>query len=386
MLVVAEFALSTMLLVGAGLLINSFARLARVDVGVDVDRLVSVHPLLPPHRYPDALRARAVSEQFLERLRALPGVEAVTYSHGPPPHPSIVFGTVLEAEGQAPLPRGRVVIPVMSADTNFFSTLGIPIRLGRGFTTTDVGAESNPVVVDPDLAERLWGPANPVGQRFRLGPESEWRTVIGVAADVKLIGPDDRSMNLGYYVPASLDNTGAPTFILRATGDPAKLIGPVQQVAREIDPDIPLENLSTWKAIFAETTLRPRFVLTLMSVLAGVALLLAAIGVYGVMAYAVSMRTQEIGVRMALGARVGEIRWRVLRDAFALVGLGAAMGLIASVALGGWLQSQLFGVTSGDPLTLVAVTAALAAVATVAAFIPARRASRVSPMRALRYD
>jgi ABC-type antimicrobial peptide transport system permease subunit len=203
---------------------------------------------------------------------------------------------------------------------------------------------------------------------------------------VKLIGPDDRSMNLGYYVPASLDNTGAPTFILRATGDPAKLIGPVQQVAREIDPDIPLENLSTWKAIFAETTLRPRFVLTLMSVLAGVALLLAAIGVYGVMAYAVSMRTQEIGVRMALGARVGEIRWRVLRDAFALVGLGAAMGLIASVALGGWLQSQLFGVTSGDPLTLVAVTAALAAVATVAAFIPARRASRVSPMRALRYD
>jgi putative ABC transport system permease protein len=385
-LVVVEFALSTMLLVGAGLLINSFARLARVDVGVEVDRLLSVHPLLPPQRYPDAARARAVNEQFLERLRALPGVEAVTYSHGPPPHPSIVFGTVLEAEGQPPLPPGRVVIPVMSADTNYFSTLGIPIRLGRGFATTDVGAESNPVVIDPDLAERLWGSANPVGQRFRLDPESEWRTVIGVADDVKLIGPDDRSMNLGYYVPGSLDSRGAPTFILRAKGDPASLLAPVRQVARELDPDIPLENLSTWKAMFAETTLRPRFVLTLMSVLAGVALLLAAVGIYGVMAYVVSMRTQEIGVRMALGARVGEIRWGVLRDAFVLVGLGAAIGLMASVALGGWLRSQLFGVMPGDPLTLAAVTASLAVVAGIAAYIPARRASRVSPMRALRYE
>jgi ABC-type antimicrobial peptide transport system permease subunit len=219
-----------------------------------------------------------------------------------------------------------------------------------------------------------------------LDPESEWRTVIGVADDVKLIGPDDRSMNLGYYVPGSLDSRGAPTFILRAKGDPASLLAPVRQVARELDPDIPLENLSTWKAMFAETTLRPRFVLTLMSVLAGVALLLAAVGIYGVMAYVVSMRTQEIGVRMALGARVGEIRWGVLRDAFVLVGLGAAIGLMASVALGGWLRSQLFGVMPGDPLTLAAVTASLAVVAGIAAYIPARRASRVSPMRALRYE
>jgi putative ABC transport system permease protein len=385
-LVVSEFALSTILLVGAGLLINSFSRLTSVDVGVDVDRLLSVRPLLPPQRYPDAASARAVTERFIERLRALPGVEAVTFAHNPPPHPSVVFGSGLEAEGQPPLPPGRLVIPVTSADTNFFTTLGIPIRLGRGFSATDAGSEARPVVIDPDLAERLWGSANPVGRRFRTGPQADWRTVVGVAGDVKLIGPDDRSMRLGFYFPASLDNTSAPALILRTSVDPARLLNQVRQVSREIDPDIPLENLVTWKAMFAETTLRPRFVLTLMSVLAAVALLLAAVGIYGVMAYAVSMRTQEIGVRMALGARMGQIRWRVLRDAFVLVGVGAAMGLMASVALGGWLRSQLFGVEPGDPLTLAAVTTALAIVAAVAAFIPARRASQVSPMRALRND
>ena len=385
-LVVAEFALSMLLVVGAGLLINSFARLTRVDLGVDAEHLLTVEPILPPGRYPDQPRRRALVERFVQRLHALPDVNAITVSGSAPPRTTVMIGTALEAEGQPPLDGGRELIPVTFADTNFFRTVGVRILRGRAFTSRDVAAETRPVIIDPDLAERLWAGQNPVGQRFRTGPRSAWNTVVGVASDVKVTGPDDRNALLAYYVPTSLDFIGSPSIIVRTGGDPGRIIPAVRQIVRDLDPDIPLERVAAWEQMFADTIMRPRFILTLMSVLAGVSLLLAAIGVYGVMAYTVSMRTQEIGVRLALGARSGEIQRRVLGDAFVLVGCGSALGLAASIGLSRLLEGMLFGIQPGDPMTIGAVTVAMGLVAGAAAFLPARRASRVSPMRALRSD
>lgn len=383
-LVVAEFALSTLLLAGAGLLINSFARLASVDVGMDVRHLVHVRPV-----FADGASSRDALPQLVEALGRIPGVRGVTVTVNAPTKSTFWMATALESEG-ASIPvsaSDREMIVTTVADTTYHHTLGIPIVAGRSFSANDLRQHSRSAIIDTDLARRLFGDVTGIGKRFRTGPKSDWYTVVGIAADSKPTGPDDRSAKLALYTPLIANDAGrAPSILVRTTGDPEQILPQVRQVIRGFDPNLPVERIESLDRMFAETTMKPRFFLTLMSLFAGVALILAAVGVYGVMAYTVSLRSKEIGVRMALGARSANILRRVLGEGLAMTALGAAIGIGAALALSRLLRGMLFEVAPNDPTTMVTVIAVLATVATIAALVPALRASRVSPTDVLRAD
>jgi putative ABC transport system permease protein len=380
-IVVAELALAMVLLVGAGLLTNSFTRILAVDVGYDADRVLALDLQLPERRYPDAARRAAFFGALEERLRALPGVEQVSIAEDEGYH----FGTRLEAEGSTPPAGEQGTIPMVGADSGYFRTMGIPILAGRGFTAADGRAAERPAIIDVDLARFLWGKASPIGRRMRLEPESDWLTVVGVAGDVKILGPGDRSGRFEVYRPIRPDRMPPwRTVYLRTATDPATLVETAKRAVWAIDPEQPVESVGPLAQRVSETLARPRFLLTVMSAFAAVALLLAAVGIYGVMTYAVAQRTREIGVRMALGARPGEIMRSVVRGGAVLAIGGIAIGLAGALALTRFVESLLFDVTATDPKTYAAVAVLLIGVAGLAALVPARRASRVSPMAALR--
>ena len=386
-LVVGELALSLMLRVGAGLRIHSFARLWAVDPGMDTRHLAFLDVAPSPQRHPVGPARAAFYQRVMERMRALPGVEAVSVVRGTAGQASFSFGVQLEAEGAgAPASEQPQLLPFGEADAEYFRTLGVGIRQGRAFTAADMEPNANVVIIDHDLARLLWPDGQAVGRRFRVDAESPWLTVVGIAGDVKLMGPDDRQGRFELYRPTPPTPGGQRTIAVRTAGDPRSLLPALKQAVYAVDPLQPVLAVETGNERFRETLDRERFMLVVMAVFAGVAALLAAVGLYGVISYAVSQRTREIGIRMALGAREGTIIGGVLREGALVVGAGILVGLAGTVVLTRFLESLLFGISPTDPTALTAVVVALAAIAMVAAWIPARRASRVDPVVALRTE
>lgn len=388
-LVVGELALSMMLLVGAGLLVHSFVRLLNVPPGMEVERLALVGLEPSSERYQDRATRAAFYQDVLERVRALPGVREASVVGGVAgASAGFYFAVTPEAEGaDAPLPfPPEMVLPYGEADTSYFRTLGIPILDGRAFNAADMEPGSKVAIVDESFARALWPDGRAVGRRFRLYADADWRTVVGVSGAVKLMGPDDRESPYTFYEPYPPGTPGFRNIAVRTVGDPALLLPALKAAVHAVDPLQPVRSVSTGVDAYREPLAKPRFLLMVMAFFATVAALLAAVGLYGVIAFAVAQRTRELGVRVALGAQAHQIVTGVLAEGGRLAFVGIGLGVVAALAASRVLDSLLFGVSPTDPLTLAIVAVALGSITLLACWIPARRASRVDPMVALRSE
>jgi putative ABC transport system permease protein len=341
---------------------------------------------LPRDKYPgDA--AGAFFDQLSERLAALPGVRAVSAASQFPP--SGAFGTQFKLERtqtpQQTLPSAQITV----ATPSYFETLRVPIRAGRVFGATD-RLETTPVVmVNQAFVNRYLAGADPLTQRLSIGSPDRagpWATIVGVVADYRNNGVT-QPVRPEIYMPVRQQMVWNQLFVLvRADSAPSALLPSVRQTVSALDPEQPVYEIQTLDEAVATASFPQRISAVLLGIFAGVALVLAAIGIYGVMSYAVSARTQEMGVRLALGAQRRDVIWLVLRQVLRLSIVAVSIGIIVLIAVGGALEGLLFGVAAADPVTIVAVAALLGAVALVAAWVPASRASRVDPIEALRCE
>jgi len=385
-LVVAEVALALVLLVGAGLFLRSLAAIENVDPGFQPAGVIAATVSLPPTRYGDSARRIAFYRAVLGNLSATPGVTAVAAGI-PVPFSGNGGSASFAIEGRPsppgdPGPHGDIG----SVSAQYFAALKIPIRQGRAFTDRD-RTDTQPVaIVDEILARQYWPGENPVGRRIRRGSSAPWATIVGVAGHVKhadLAGEDVKGK---YYFSMFQMPMPYTTFLLRAPHDPARLSAALRDAVRAVDPTQPVAQIRLMSDMVNSSLAPRRFVVTVLGVFAAMALLMAVIGLYGVIGYAVTARTQELGVRMALGAQPAEILLMVLGQGMKLAGAGVAAGLVASLAFARLLRSELFHVSAFDPLTFALMAAALVSAALLASYLPARRATRVDPMVALRYE
>jgi putative ABC transport system permease protein len=394
-LVVAEVALAVVLVTGAGLLIKSFARLLDVSSGFDPKGLVTLQLSLPGATYEKPEDVVGFTTRLQERVRTLPGVKDASLMLGLPPNRPIDAND-LEFEGLAKSKDG----PIWNVDywqivgDHCFETLRIPLREGRYFAEGDGPDAPLVAVVNESMAKKFWGDSSPVGRRLRVipGDKGSWLTVVGVVADVKQRGLD-APVGSELYMPASQAPTasGAPLrdyfLVARTSGpEPLALVASIRSAIAELDASLPVANIRTMDDVFRSSVARPRFVMTLLAAFALIAVTLAAVGIYGVLAHTVALRTNEIGVRMALGAKRRQILADVVRQGLTLAGIGLAVGLGLALALGRVLDSLIFGISATDPMTLALVVAVVALVALCACLVPAGRAVRVDPIVALRYE
>jgi putative ABC transport system permease protein len=377
-LVVLEFALAVILVAGAGILVKSFQRLMRVDPGFTPGGLLTLRISVPPSRKPDALFHRMETS-----LRTLPGVESIAAANTLPLIANRGNATRFTVPG-SPLinPDALPTAQIRAVSPEYFRSMRIPLRSGRTFTERDL---NDPVVIiNETMARRFWPGEDPVGRKFVTGPwgpNPNYSTIIGVAGDVKNFGLDsEASMDL--YFPSL-----APSYlVVKTSGDPAPLAGAVRREIQKIDPDLPVSDVRTMDEIVAQSARSRRWTMALLTVFAGLALLLALIGIYGVMSWLVTQRTREIGIRMALGAGRGQVLGMVIRYGIALSGAGMALGIGGALALRRVLSGLVFEVSTADPLIYGAVALLMLGVALLACYVPARRAARVDPLIALRWE
>lgn len=388
-LVVAEIGLALVLLTGAGLLGRSFSKLLSVDPGFNPHNLLTMRLTLPNSAYPQDQNRSQFFRQLLERVDALPGVRSASASSWLP-FTGLGAATGLTVEGRPPLAPGvELVCDVRVIEPDYFRTLGIPLLRGREFTERESSVESHVVIVSEALAREYFPNEDPLGKRITIemkdpkdNPPSE---IIGIVGDVKHQTLDTAIRPMVYWPHPELAY-GFMSLAVRTDGDPLRLAGAVRQQVRALDPNLAVSGIATMDQLLATSVAQARFSTLLLSIFAAVALLLAAVGIYGVMAYGVMQRVREIGIRMALGADAGTLKRMVLRDALRLSVAGIAIGLLAAFGLTRLMASLLFGVTPHDPVTFFGVAALLSFVALAASYIPARRATRVDPMVALRYE
>ncbi|HUK16367.1 MAG TPA: ABC transporter permease [Bryobacteraceae bacterium] len=387
-LVICETALALLLLVGAGLFLRSLARLEVVNPGFEPRGVITGILTLPQSRYAKEEQQIPFFRAVTERLAATPGVEAAAMGLPLPfsgSEASASFSILEKPTGaNDPGPHGdvRLVTP------GYFKALGIPLKQGRWFTDQDRADTQWVAVVDENLARQYWPGMSPVGQHIRGGAPSrgQWATVIGVVGHVHHSSlASDTGKGVYYY---SMWQRSAPfTMVAVRTGaDPARFASAIRAAVSAVDPSEPVHDLKTMQDLVENSLAPRRFVVRLLSFFAAAALLLAALGLYGVIGYSVAQRTQEIGIRVALGAGGGSVLKMVIGQGVRLALAGTAFGFAASLALGGWLRTQLFGIDAFDPLTLLVTAAVLIGAAVLASYIPARRAMRVSPVEALRWE
>lgn len=380
-LVVGSVTLSVILLMGAGLLINSFTKLARIDPGYRVEELAMMYFSMSPGTYPTS-EARGQFLQRLEsRLEALPGVERVTMPWG-----MTQFGVAFQVEGQtAPTTGQPTFVPASSVTPDYFEVMEIPIRAGRSFTSEDAGTDN--VIIDADLARFLWAGTSPIGESFRMSADRPWQTVVGVIGDLKLEGPDSRKGDYEILYPSTKDRAGSYVqMAIRTSGDPEPLFNSIRAVLNDLDPQQPIHELRPATEIYAEFIDMEKFLFVLMSVLSGLALVLAAIGIHGILAFAVTQRQRELGIRIALGARSEALAKRVIGEGLALAVIGVALGIAGALALSRLVRSLLYDVEPSDPLTIVAIATITILAAAIASYRPAMRATRVDPVEVLRAE
>jgi putative ABC transport system permease protein len=389
-LIVAEVALALVLLIFAGLLIQSFARLGRVQPGLKTERLLTARVQLPDVAYPKNENIIAFFEQFLTRVRALPGVEGAS-AIVPLPLSGSNMVTTFDDE-EHPLPDGqRPGAPVRIIGTDYFRTMGISVRQGRVFDETDRFDSKPVVIVNERFANKFFPGQNVLGKRIMPGFAADdtgekMREIVGVVGNVKhlaLKNEDSPEM----YLPQTQIPFSVMSLVIRtAVSNPAALTSAIRTELAAMDSSIPLTSIRVFDEYVSRSLARPRFNALLLSIFAGTALLLTAIGIYGVMAYSVAQRTSEIGIRIALGAGKSSIFRLVVGQAMTLVGISLVVGLAGAFAATRLLNSLLFGVGASDPVTFIAIVLLVSAVAFVAAWLPARRATRVDPIIALRAE
>lgn len=388
LLVVSEVAMALVLLIGAGLLMKSFVRLLDVKPGFNPANVLTLEvqlPNLPPSRYERDEEQTAFFQQLTTRLKALPGVENAAGVLSLPLS-GASESTDLFIEGQESTPDGhRPQADYTMVTPDYFATLQIPLLLGRHFTAQDKRDAPLVIVINDTLAERIWPSENPIGKRLRVGFEEKPREVIGVVGTIKQTTLDAEERP-AMYMPHLQAPTPRLTLLVRTRNEPLSMAAAVRQELRALDKDVPVSQVQTMEKVLGASVAQPRFSMLLVGLFAGLALVLSAVGIYGVMAYAVSRRAHEIGVRMALGAGANQVLKLVLKDGMTLAFAGIAVGLLGAFALTRLMASLLFGIGAKDPLTFVSVAAFLAFVAFIACYIPARRATKVDPLITLRHE
>ncbi len=388
LLVVSELALSVVLLIGAGLLVRSFARLQEVPPGFNPSGVLTFELAMSGRRYGDPEAVLNTYRQLWSRLEALPGVGAAGSITALPLSEAFAW-TPITIEGRTP-PAGEKFI---NADErvvswSYFQAMQIPLRRGRFFNEDDTRAHPRVVIVDEHMADQFWPHEDPVGKRIHiveLKSDDPWETVVGVVGRVKQDSLDS-DPRIAFYVPQTQFPVRATTVVLRSGGDPTELSAAGKSALASLDPDLPVYNVRTMAERVDESLARRRFAMTLLGLFAALALALAIVGIYGVMAYLVNQGTREIGIRMALGATPRDILSLVLRQGMTLALLGVAAGLAGALALTRFLQSLLFGIAATDPVTFAAIPLLLVAVALLASYLPARRAALIDPMVSLRCE
>jgi putative ABC transport system permease protein len=381
-----EVAMALVLVTGAGLMLRTMTNLSRIDTGFDHERILSAQFNLP-RRY-DVPKRIAFYEQVAERLRAIPGVANAAYTYSIPIAGS-QWNSIFIVEGQ-PVPE-RSQLPSSAwtpVSLEYFDTMGMRLLRGRLFAATDVTDGPSVVVVNETFARRFFGDNNPIGARVKQGwPEDKtpWREIVGVVNDVRVNGLQDDTTLQAYLPVRQLAQSGG-AFVARASVEPATLARAMEAAVHEIDPNVPLFNVQTMGQVIEAGVGNERLTMVLMMGFAALALLMAAIGVFGVTAYSVAQRTHEVGIRMALGARPSSVMALVLRQELGACLIGIVAGVAGALAVGSLLESLLFGVPARDTATIAVAAFVLLAVTAVACVIPARRATRVDPVTALRLD
>lgn len=387
-LVVVEVALALVLLAGAGLLVKSFVRLQGIDTGFDTEGVLTTVVSLPSAKYREDAQVVTFFHQAMERIRALPGVRSAGIVNYLPLYGGLGANTSFFIEGRpAPPPGDEPSTDVRVADAGYFSAMGIPLLRGRYFTDLETREARRVVLISESMARQHFPGENPLGKSIRVHmfEDPQPMEIVGVVGDVRYDNLLDEGQPAVYFPHPELTYPFM-TLVLRTTGDPAEMTPAVRRVVREIDPDQPVSDVRTMDQVMADTVGRARFNTLLLGLLAGLATLLAAVGIFGVMSYSVTLRTREIGLRMALGAGQGQVLSLILKQGLLLTLIGIGIGLAGALALTRLLSSLLYGVSATDPLTFTAIAALLTGISCIACYIPAQRAARVDPQIALRYD
>jgi predicted permease len=393
-LVIGEIALSVVLLVGAGLLVRSFRALEQTDPGFDPHGLLGISIKMPEEHFASPSSRLAAIAQIVEQVRHTSGVQSVTVASDMPPNGGVAFGD-LTIDGRAPSSSDQLsLIGFAAVGENYFRIVGIPLRQGRLLAqltlptaapgSASAHAATNEILVNQRFAKRFWPDGGALGARVRLGGTAEWMTIVGVVGDVQLPGELGNAAKFRMYAPFSA--TTPVELIVRSAAPTGTLVPRLTAAIMRVDPFIEVHKAQTAESVIADAVVQPRFAMTLVGAFAVLALILAVIGLYGVIAYSVSQRTREIGVRVALGARPREVVTLILMQGFTLAAVGIVIGVVAAVGTTRVIRSLLFGVSSTDPITFIAAAALIALVAALACYIPARRAALIDPMIALRAD
>jgi putative ABC transport system permease protein len=390
-LVTGEIALALILLVGSGLMIRGFWKLLQVDAGFSSSGVLTMQLALPQAQYQDNQSLINFWARLQDRLAGLPGVQSAALVSGLPPIRRInANDTEIEGLPMGPNAPTQNVDFWQAVSPSYFDTMRIRLIEGRLLDQRDGPSSQQVVVINQAMARHFYGDDSPIGRRVRSGSQDPWRTIVGVVADAKNAGLD-QATGTELYFPSAQNPSfgfGLRNFfaVLRTTGDAMSLNGAARGVIRDLDPALPIASVRTMDEVVALAQARPRFLTMLLGLFSGLAMVLAAVGIYGLMAYSVTQRTNEIGIRMALGAPRGRVLGLVLRHGMRLSLIGIVAGLGGAIGLTRLMSSLLFGVTATDLMTFITVPLALAAVALAACIVPARRATRVDPIVALRYE
>src|SRR5690349_16525529 len=388
-LVVAELALAVVLLVGAGLLIQSFWRLQHVNSGLQVENVLTFNVSLPEVRYSSEKQARFYRD-LTNRVRSLPGVQSASAAL-PLPLSGDRFVISFQIDGRPVAPKDEPSADLFMTEPDYFRTMGIPVLKGRDFNERDDHSSTPVTIVSDTFARQFFPGENPIGKRIEPGistwenEDSTMREIIGVVADIhnRALNTDPKPV---YYLPQSQVPFNELAMVVKTSNDPRALINSVTREVGAMDSELPVFNVKTMNEYVSSSVAAPRFNTTLLSIFAGVALVLTIIGLYGVMSYSVAQRTNEIGIRMALGAQARDVLGLIVKDGVKIIGVGLLLGIGGALALTRLMESLLFGVTTRDPLTFVAIAGLLSLVAMLACYILAWRATRVDPLEALRCE
>jgi putative ABC transport system permease protein len=386
--IVAEVALTLALLAGAGLLVRSFWRLQQIDFGFNPDNVLTLRVTLWGSKYRERGSGVSFFERLQERLAAVPGVVSASATSDIM-LPKLANSGIFTIENRPRDPNELALeLPIDRVQPNYFQTMGIPLVKGRAFTSADTRDTPLVAIVNETFSKRYFQNEDPIGKRFAFGgggPNARWITIVGVVGDTKRQGVD-MPVRIESWMPIAQRGAGSMEIVLRTAGDPLALSNAVREAVWSLDKDLPIPSLQTLDHVLSQRVAQQRLNMLLLVLFASVALILAAVGIYGVMSYAVTQRTNEIGIRMALGAQASDVLRMIIWRGMSLALGGVALGLAGALALTRVMRNLLFEVSVNDPLTFIAIAVLLTAVAFLACLIPARRATKVDPMVALRYE
>jgi putative ABC transport system permease protein len=396
-MVVLELALTLVLLVGAGLMVRSFLKLYSLDLGIRTEHLMTMQLDLPQLKYPTMESRRAFYDRLSPRLASLPGNEAVAFTTSIPPFG--LWRRPLEIEGR-PVRRPEDPAPevgFVTVSPSFFETVGVQLRRGHGFGAQDGAPGVETAIVNERLAAELFAGEDPIGRRIKFPappgtpgqppqPAETWRTIIGVVPTLRHGNAREALPPQAVYVPARQQAPRSVTLLVRSRLDPGSVMNAVRREVQAVDPDQPIYEMRTLEESLSRNMWPYRVFGTLFALFAGIGLLMSAVGLYAVMAYSVTQRTPEIGVRMAMGAMGSQVSWLILKRGLLQLALGLTLGLLAAFGVSRVMRTLLVQVTPTDPATFIVITLMLTFVAIAACLVPARRATRVDPLVALRSE